>query len=329
MKQRRSLIVGLSLLVAGSAVGLAVQHSASADVSSGDRPVLIQISPCRLADSRTDQQVGPHGGKLGPGETVSYDVQNSTTLCAGQIPSDALGVSTNITALGATEQSFLTIWPTGSTRPLAASLNPAPGEPPTPNAVVTAIEAGSFDIYNNAGQTHVVIDVNGYYVNHTHDDLYGGTPTPSTAATVSVGAAAFDAWESQFGWQKDLALGAAGGAWITSNPHGGGAVPALAAPVDLPHGATVTSATAFFSDDTLLGSMNFQLRCEGFDGTTTIVAQGDSVADPSSGEDAMDITVSNATVDNEACAYFFIAEAGSWASETDDLKIRGVSITTE
>ena len=131
---------------------------------------------------------------------------------------------------------------------MASSLNPAPGEPPTPNAVATPIDAGRFNVYNNKGNSDIVIDINGYYVNHNHDDLYG-SGGPSTAGVFSVGASSFDAWESQFGWNKDLANGVStGGAWITCNPHGGVAVPGLAAPVQLPDGATITGVTAFFTD---------------------------------------------------------------------------------
>lgn len=328
MMKARSVVLALTMLTAGTAVGVAAQQSASADVSSGDRPVLIQISPCRLADTRTNQQVGPQGGKIGAGETVSFDVQHASTECVGLIPTDAVGVSTNITALGATELSFLTIWPS-DTRPLAASLNPAPGEPPTPNAVTTALDGGSFNIYNNAGATHVVIDVNGYYVNHTHDDLYGSGG--STAGTFSVGTAAFQPRSNRLGWDKDLSLGtSSGGAWIVSDADAGAAgPPAMAAELSLPDGAVITSATAYFSDKTLSGGLNFQIRCDELDGGSKIVAQGDTLSAPASGTDTMTLTATNATIDNSACSYYFIAEGSNWASETDDLKVRGVSIVTE
>lgn len=322
------------MLAGGTVVGVAAQNSASADVSSGDRPVLIQISPCRLADSRTNQQVGPQAGKIGATETVSFDVQNSTTECAGSIPTDAVGISTNITALGATNLSFLTIWPSGP-RPLAASLNPAPGEPPTPNAVTTSIDGGSFNIYNNAGATHVVIDVNGYYVNHNHDDLYGGDTGPSTAGTFSVGSAAFQPWHTNI--QMETAIGngnGEGGAWITSaGPAASGTTsvqPSLVAPIQLPHGAKITDVTAYFTDSYPTGSLNFQLRTECFNDFVTFVANGDSASAPSSGVEQLDVVGSaTATVDNEKCTYFVVAEAGSWATAGDDMKIHGFSVTTE
>lgn len=314
------------MLTAGTVVGVAVQQSVSADVSSGDRPVLIQITPCRLADTRpAPDNVGPRVGKLGPGETETFDVQEASTKCAGLIPTDAIGLSLNVTALNATSKSFFTIWPSGPL-PLASSLNPAPGEPPTPNSVATPVDSGKFNVFNNRGNSDILIDVNGYYVNHNHDDLYGGGGSP-TAGTFSVGTASFDAWESQFNWAKNLDPGT-GGAWITSNPHGGGFIPGLAAPIQLPDGATITEATAYFSDTSAISALAFQLRCEEFDGGVKIVASGSTTASPASGEDDLSITTTNATVDNSACSYFFYAESGSWGSEQDALKIRGVSITT-
>jgi hypothetical protein len=339
MRTPRHLVTALALLTAGTVVGVAAQQSVSADVSSGDRPVLIQITACRLADTRpAPDNVGPRMGKLGPGETVTFDAQDASTKCAGKIPTDAVGLSMNVTALNATSKSFFTIWPSGPL-PLASSLNPAPGEPPTPNGVATPIEGGKFNVYNNRGNSDILIDINGYYVNHDHDDVYlseaeidakiAASGGGSTAGTLSVGAAAFDAWESQFDWAKDLAPSiGGGGAWITSNPHGGGFIPGLAAPIQLPDGATITEVTAYFTDTSAISALALQLRCEEFDGGVKVVASGSSTASPASGEDDLVITTQNATVDNSACNYFFIAESGSWGSEKDDLKIRGVSITT-
>lgn len=161
----------LALITGGAIVGLTSQRFAAADITQGDRPVFVPITPCRLADTRpAPNNVGPRATPIGGAETVTFAAHGSNGEC--MIPSDALGLSLNVTALGATEQTFLTIWPSGP-RPLAASLNPSPGQPPTPNAVATPLSgAGSFAIYNDRGAVHVVVDVNGYYAHHDHDDLY-------------------------------------------------------------------------------------------------------------------------------------------------------------
>ncbi len=169
----RSLAIGLSLLTAGTIIGVTTQQFASADISTGDRPVLVPIEPCRLVDTRPgDATVGPRSAPVGATETLTVDAQEPATPCAGMIPAEALSLSLNVTAIGATQQTFLTIW-AGGDRPDASSLNPAPGAPPTPNAVTVDLSADQeFEIYNDVGSLNLVVDVNGYYEHHSHDDLY-------------------------------------------------------------------------------------------------------------------------------------------------------------
>jgi hypothetical protein len=79
------------------------------------------------------------------------------------IPAEAVGLSLNATAVDASTATFITIWSEG-TRPPVSSLNPGPGQRPTPNAVVTALSpAGSFMVYTLAGTVDLIIDINGYY----------------------------------------------------------------------------------------------------------------------------------------------------------------------
>lgn len=77
----------------------------------------------------------------------------------------------NVTAVGATQPTFLTVWPDGPL-PLASSLNPVPGQPPTPNAVTTDLDAaGEFKVYNLQGNVDVIIDINGYYTEASLQEL--------------------------------------------------------------------------------------------------------------------------------------------------------------
>lgn len=189
----RHVIVSLSILVSGVVIGTTAQQLVSADATSGERPVLVPITPCRLADTRTaPYNVGPRATKLGVRDTATFTVQQTGTECTGRIPSDAVALSLNVTATDATAPgSFITIW-SGGSRPNAASLNPAVGQPPTPNAVTTELAAGQqFDVYNDAGSVNVVIDVNGYYVDHNHDDRYVRLPTPGEVQTLHLSSAAF------------------------------------------------------------------------------------------------------------------------------------------
>ena len=55
------------------------------------------------------------------------------------------------------------MWPTGEERPLASSVNMAPGQT-VPNMVIAQVGAGGqVSIYNDSGSTHVVVDVLGCF----------------------------------------------------------------------------------------------------------------------------------------------------------------------
>lgn len=152
-------------LGAGGGFGLA-----RATISSGERTVLVPIESCRLTDTRTTI-VDPRAGPLQPGETYVLNAHGSNGECTG-IPTDAVALLLNVTALDATAPTFFTIWGDGD-RPNASSLNPVPGQPATPNAVTTDLTAsGEFRIFNAFGAVGVIVDVLGYYVDHNHDDRY-------------------------------------------------------------------------------------------------------------------------------------------------------------
>ena len=159
--------VGAAVAVSLGAGGIGLVN---ATISSDDRAVFVPIEPCRIADTRPAKKVGPKASPIGPAEIHTIQAHGTNGDCT--IPNDATALSLNVTALGATQNSFMTIWGDGD-RPKAASLNPIKGAGPIPNAVNTPLTTGgAFNVYNDQGSVHVVIDVNGYYANHNHDDRY-------------------------------------------------------------------------------------------------------------------------------------------------------------
>ncbi|MEP4650817.1 MAG: hypothetical protein ABJ314_11575 [Ilumatobacter sp.] len=171
--------VGAALAISLGAVGLGGLNIASADVSSGDRPVFIPIAPCRLLDTRAASPVGPRATPLGAGETYTVTAHGDNGRCTGAstIPVDAVALATNVTSVRATAVTFLTFWGEGA-NPGTSNLNPRPNAAPTPNSVNTPLStAGTFNIYNDAGTVDVLVDVNGYYALHDHDDRYELKPT--------------------------------------------------------------------------------------------------------------------------------------------------------
>ena len=106
----------------------------------------------------------------------------------------------NVTALDASVGTFWTIWPDGEPRPDASSLNPAPGQPPTPNAVTTPLSGqGEFNVFNSMGTVAGFFDIDGYY-------------TKSNLQTIVAELQRLDA-EQAFVVEGTFITGIAGGNW--------------------------------------------------------------------------------------------------------------------
>ncbi|MEM1331954.1 MAG: hypothetical protein AAGG08_00725 [Actinomycetota bacterium] len=154
-------------------LGAGTLATVDATTSSGERAVFTAITTCRLVDTRPNGEGGPRTAPLGPAEVFTVTARGAQGECsAAQLPDNAVALALNITALRATQQTFLTVWPDGPL-PNGSSLNPAVGQPPTPNAVTTDLSpTGTFNVYNDAGNVDLIVDVVGYYTDHDHDDRY-------------------------------------------------------------------------------------------------------------------------------------------------------------
>ncbi len=112
----------------------------------------IPVSPQRIADSR-----GAPSGALGQGQSAVVDVAN-----VGPVPSNATAAIVNVTSVNSTAPSYITVWPTGTARPTASTLNPRPGVPVPNLAYLKLGSGGQLSVYNNSGSTDYIIDVFGY-----------------------------------------------------------------------------------------------------------------------------------------------------------------------
>jgi hypothetical protein len=162
--------IGAAVAVAlGAGGGISLVNAA---VSSGERSVFVAITPCRLADLRpAPDTVGPRTTPLGPADTYTFDGWGKVGKCT--LPTGTTGLSLNVTAVGATQKTNLRFFPADATLPTASNLNPAPGQPATPNAVTIGLsDTGQFKAYNAFGNVSVIVDVVGVYQDHNHDDRY-------------------------------------------------------------------------------------------------------------------------------------------------------------
>jgi Regulator of chromosome condensation (RCC1) repeat len=120
------------------------------------------LTPARLLDTRGGRPGATTSvaAAVGPREEVALTVRG-----VGRVPLAGAGaVVLNITATGATNATFLTVWPSGALRPNASSLNVIPGRD-IANLTVMALPAdGQIRIYNDTGSVHVIVDVMGWFV---------------------------------------------------------------------------------------------------------------------------------------------------------------------
>lgn len=118
------------------------------------------VQPCRVADTR------PSGGKTGQFGPPSIAGQTSRSfsipLSGCGIPANAQAFSTNVTAVPSSYLGFLTLWPTGQSRPLASTLNSWDAQVVPNAAIVPAGANGEISVYAS-NLTDVVIDINGYF----------------------------------------------------------------------------------------------------------------------------------------------------------------------
>ena len=89
----------------------------------------------------------------------------------------------NVAVTNTTAESYLTVHPTGEARPLAANLNWVPGDTVSNRVFAKLGSAGRVTLYNNAGQTDVIVDVNGWFTDATQAGT-GGAYVPLVPARV-------------------------------------------------------------------------------------------------------------------------------------------------
>ena len=336
MSSRRSHALALAATLA---FGVSISGAApfANATSSGDRSVFVPITPCRLVDTRPgSDKVGSKTSPLGPGETFTLVARGVQGNCS--LPVDAVGLAMNVAVIGGTAGSFLTVFPAGSSLPLAANLNWVAGQPPTPNKVDVGLSsAGAVSFYNFAGSVDIAVDVTGYYVAHDHDDRYyrkdqtyakeetyaraevdaalaGKTTKPP--GTVVVGPSEFR--KSNFFDGVDRSSGQIIIDPATSVRSDATAPASAAAPLDLPHGATLTSVKAHVQTGVGFFSINpLQLRVvrrPAGSGAASTIASWASAGTANTIEVATVSSFTPATVDRTEFSYSLVVQFPSNAA---------------
>jgi hypothetical protein len=138
------------------------------------------LQPARIEDTRSGS--GLPGSGAAPGTGGLLDVQAAGV---GGVPATgATAVLINLTVTGPTAAGYVVGYPAGVATPLASTVDFTAGVTRANLAVVTLGRGGQFSVYNSAGTTQVVVDVEGWYgPASSGGDLFNPVPPQRVADT--------------------------------------------------------------------------------------------------------------------------------------------------
>jgi hypothetical protein len=296
--------IGAAVAVSLGAGGLGIARAASPDAATYS-----PTSPCRLLDTRPDPafHIGNHS-TLGPESSVVVDGQGAQGDC--NLPSDSTALQLNVTAVGASAPTYLTLFPGTGNPPNASHLNPTPGQPPTPNAVTVALDDGRFSIFNKYGTVDVIVDVVGAFARPDAANAEQVLTIPANAFRPGTSTLAY--WSSPYD-----------GAY--TNVDNG----SLDAPVLLPEGALITKIKYHVRDTHASVNLTMQLRGalqpSGSD-MGAAVSSMNSSGTPGNVTLTHDLSVMPHVVHDDT-SYFVRVTSPGWGTAAGDLRIKGVEIS--
>ncbi len=151
------IAIGLLILLLANA---ALVTPASAQVAVHRRGV-VAVPPFRLLDTRAGSHTGDGVG-AGQGPVPVDGVVQVTTRGRGGVANDASGVVLNVTAVDASADGYITVWPCGSPVPNASTLNFVRAQTIANAAITVPGLDGRTCIYASAA-TDLVVDTSAYY----------------------------------------------------------------------------------------------------------------------------------------------------------------------
>ncbi|MDX1984128.1 MAG: hypothetical protein SFV51_27885 [Bryobacteraceae bacterium] len=123
----------------------------------------VPVSPCRVKDTRIPDIIITPLAAISGGSARAFPIAGH---CG--VPASAKAFSLNITAVPLEPVSYITIWPTGEQQPFTSLLNSWDGRVVAAATIVKAGTNGNVSIYTTH-QSHIIIDINGYFVESTSE----------------------------------------------------------------------------------------------------------------------------------------------------------------
>jgi WD40 repeat protein len=137
------------------------------------------LTPERVLDTRS--------GRGAPGPLMAVDSIRLDVTGVGGVPDGGVAaVVLNVTAAEATENTYVSVWPSGQAQPNTSNLNVQRGVD-TPNLVIATVgDDGTVSLGNQFGSVHLLADVTGWFPSGS--DYHAFTPQRLLDTRVSVGA---------------------------------------------------------------------------------------------------------------------------------------------
>jgi YVTN family beta-propeller protein len=124
------------------------------------------IPPARICDTRVSTRTECSGEGLSPKQTLDVGVDGTSLVPIAGGSNPPLAVVANLTAVAGTATTFLTLFPSDTSLPVASDLNPRPGDVVANLAFVgiaTGSRSGDVSLYNQAGGIDAILDVAGWF----------------------------------------------------------------------------------------------------------------------------------------------------------------------
>jgi hypothetical protein len=157
----RALLALAGLLLTTAVASLPAAPAARAD-AAGRGGDFVSVPVTHLLDTRSGTGAT---GVRGPASTTTFNA-----LGVGGVPGEGVSaLLVDITAISPTAFTYLVVWPDGSAKPVTGNLYPTPGNVLSTTAVIPVGDSGKLNVYNESGNTHVLIDVHGYFSSTASD----------------------------------------------------------------------------------------------------------------------------------------------------------------
>jgi hypothetical protein len=146
----------------------------------------VPLSPTRIVDTRCSASPQPSwcppehlpATNSSLKAILPNEVLNFTVAGIADVPLSSLAAELNVTAIPGKTGGYLTVYPTGTSRPLASNVNFSSGGIVANQTVAQIGSSGMVSVYNSSSSpVELVVDLEGYFATNSGDILTSSSPS--------------------------------------------------------------------------------------------------------------------------------------------------------